>query len=211
MTLTVSSITQCTYISVESVPVTYATVLSKPAWMWGAEMGANEHGLIIGNEAVWTRLADSEKDSQGKLLGMDLLRLALERAKTASEALDVITSLLERYGQGGPCSDTMPELLYHNGFLIVDPTEAWVLETAGQEWAAEKVVAGYRNISNCLSIGTSIDRQSEKLKQTAIDRGFWDGVGEFHFAKVYGDQEKGDEARLKAGSSLLSEATKGNW
>lgn len=178
--------------------------------MWGAEMGANEHGLCIGNEAVWTRLA-ADSDRDGRLLGMDLVRLGLERAKTASEALEVITSLLERYGQGGPCSDTMPDLVYHNGFLIVDANEAWVLETTGTEWAAEKVegVAGVRNISNCLSIGTKIDRQSAKLKQTAIDRGFWDGTGDFHFANVYGDKEKGDDARLAAGKKLLEEATKG--
>lgn len=39
--------------------------------MWGAEMGANEHGLVIGNEAVWTKIDD---DKTEKLLGMDLLR-----------------------------------------------------------------------------------------------------------------------------------------
>lgn len=203
---------QCTYISVDSPSSsTYATILSKPAWMWGAEMGANEHGLAIGNEAVWTRLADPAVDAERRLLGMDLLRLALERAKTATEAVDVITSLLERYGQGGACSETttVPELLYHNGFLIVDPAEAWVLETAGREWAAERVTSPFRNISNCLSIGSTIDRQSEGLQKTAIDRGLWDGSGAFHFAQVYGDQEKGDEERLKAGRALLAEATKG--
>lgn len=34
-----------------------------------------------------------------------LHRLALERAQTASQAVDVITSLLEAHGQGGPCEE----------------------------------------------------------------------------------------------------------
>ena len=65
---------QCTYIEIAEVAHTHAVVLSKPAWMWGAEMGANEHGVVIGNEAVWTRLTGSEGSTE-RLLGMDLLRL----------------------------------------------------------------------------------------------------------------------------------------
>ena len=41
--------------------------------MWGAEMGANEHNVCIGNEAVWTKL-ESNEDSTERLLGMDLVR-----------------------------------------------------------------------------------------------------------------------------------------
>jgi len=46
-------------------------VLSRPAWLWGAEMGANDQGVCVGNEAVWTRepVCDGEA-----LLGMDLVR-----------------------------------------------------------------------------------------------------------------------------------------
>ena len=62
----------------------------------------------------------------------------------------VITGLLGAHGQGGPCSDTLPDFSYHNSFLVADPGEAWVLETAGTLWVAEKVEAGVRNISNCL-------------------------------------------------------------
>lgn len=54
---------------------TYAVILSKPAWMWGAEMGANECGVCIGNEAVWTKL-NEPGDTVERLLGMDLLRFA---------------------------------------------------------------------------------------------------------------------------------------
>lgn len=62
---------QCTYIEVDQVPETYAVVLSRPAWLWGAEMGANEHGVCIGNEAVWGREDISKEEA---LLGMDLVR-----------------------------------------------------------------------------------------------------------------------------------------
>ena len=38
---------KCTYIEVEQVEKTFSTVLSKPSWMWGAEMGANEVGIFF--------------------------------------------------------------------------------------------------------------------------------------------------------------------
>ncbi|XP_068263989.1 secernin-3 isoform X3 [Nyctibius grandis] len=64
---------ECTYIRIEQAARTHAVVLSRPAWLWGAEMGANEHGVCIGNEAVWGReeVCDGEA-----LLGMDLVRFA---------------------------------------------------------------------------------------------------------------------------------------
>ncbi|HEX9597113.1 MAG TPA: hypothetical protein VF982_09570, partial [Anaerolineales bacterium] len=45
---------QCTYVDIPQVPHTYHVLLAKPFWIWGAEMGANEHGLVIGNEALFT-------------------------------------------------------------------------------------------------------------------------------------------------------------
>lgn len=89
--------------------------------------------------------------------------------------MDVITSLLEKYGQGGPCSEHDDSHFYHNSFLIADPKEAWVLETSGKLWAAEKIESGYRNISNGLTITTKIDKQSENLPEKAKRMGLWDG------------------------------------
>uniref|UniRef100_UPI00358F3858 secernin-3 isoform X3 n=1 Tax=Myxine glutinosa TaxID=7769 RepID=UPI00358F3858 len=141
----------CTYIDIPQVSRTHAVVLSKPAWMWGAEMGANEFGVCIGNEAVWTR---EKLESEGALLGMDMLRLALERAESADQALEVLTSLLAEFGQGGLCVEGPNEhFVYHNSFLIVDHRRSWVLETAGAFWAAELVTgAGVFHAHEMMSI-----------------------------------------------------------
>ena len=67
-------------------------------------------------------------------------RLGLERATSSKEALDTITALLEAHGQGGNCQEgASPAVTHHSSFLIADHKEAWVLETAGKVWAAEKV------------------------------------------------------------------------
>ena len=137
-----------THRAIEQAEATHEIVISRPAWMWGAEMGANEHGLAIGNEALFTRVP---VESEG-LLGMDLVRIALERCTTADEALQRITWLLARHGQGGRAGYRHRGFTYHNAFLIADPNGAWLLETAGRFWAAERV-RGARSTSNVLTIG----------------------------------------------------------
>lgn len=154
---------RCTWIEIPQVGVTNAIVISRPWWMWGAEMGANEHGVVIGNEAVFTNQAKGEP----ALLGMDLLRIALERSASASEAAEVITRLLEEFGQGGPCSHERPGFTYHNSFLIADTKGAIVLETAGTRWASEEVRSGVRSISNGLSIAPFAAQYSKRLR-TAV-------------------------------------------
>ena len=138
----------CTWIDVPQVAHTHATLVSRPWWMWGAEMGTNEHGVVIGNEAVFTTAEPGDK----ALLGMDLLRLALERAATAEAAVSVMVDLLERHGQGGPCSYERTRFTYDNSFLVADPRGAYVLETAGSRWATEVVTGPGRSISNGLTI-----------------------------------------------------------
>lgn len=138
-------IIKTTYIEIEQVEHTHAILISKPSWMWGAEMGVNDCGVCIGNEAVHTKGEYSKKG----LLGMDLLRLALERANSAKMAVEIIIELLEKYGQGGNCGYEKEDY-YDNSFLIMDAKELYVLETKDKHWAVQKKEKA--NISNCLSI-----------------------------------------------------------
>ena len=149
-----ASTLQCTYIEVPQVQESYEVILSKPFQMWGAEMGINEYGVVIGNEAVFTR-ATIKKENSG-LTGMDLLRIALERSKTAYEAIQLITSLLEKYGQNACGGYKNKDFFYHNSFIIADTDQAYILETAGKSWALKKIKeAG--SISNGLQIGAEYD------------------------------------------------------
>lgn len=172
---------ECTYISIPQIEETYTVLLSKPFWMWGGEMGANEFGVTIGNEAVWSK----EPIREIGLLGMDLIRLALERSKTALEALNTITSLLEKHGQGGPCKRGKEMgRLYQNSFIIADPKEAWVLETADKFWIAEKV-KDVRTISNTLTISKEYDLIHPDLIQHSIKKGYCKSEKDFHFSKCF--------------------------
>jgi len=131
---------------------TLGCLLSRPRWCWGAEHGVNEAGVAIGNEAIYT--TDDPRHAPPALIGMDLVRLGLERAATAAGAVEVMTALLERHGQGGSGHD--PALVpggrpYWSSFLVADPAEAFVLETSGTTWMVEEV-RDVRAISNRTTI-----------------------------------------------------------
>ena len=173
---------KCTYISIPQVAKTNAVLLSKPFWMWGAEMGVNEHGLAIGNEAVFTRVPYEKGPA---LTGMDLLRLALERAATAQAAVHIITDLIQTFGQGGNCS-YRHKLFYHNSFLLADHESVWVLESAGRHWAAKRV-DGFYAISNKITLETSWDIASDDLVHFAVQKGWCRSAEDFSFARCYSD------------------------
>ncbi|MCL2654699.1 MAG: peptidase U34 [Coriobacteriia bacterium] len=150
---------RCTYVEIDQVEQTREMILCKPSWTWGAEMGVNDARVAIGNEAVFTKA----KRGAPALIGMDLLRLALERADTATGAVEVIVDLLERYGQGGNCGFDH-EFYYDNSFLVCDPEKGYVLETSGKNYAVAKITDRYA-ISNRLCIG------ADHVMQAGVDAG----------------------------------------
>jgi len=79
----------------------------------------NEHQLAIGESTFDGRR--ELKNPEGLLHYWDLMWLALKRAKTAREAITVITGLVDEYGY----------LSTGESFSIADPREVWILEMIG--------------------------------------------------------------------------------
>jgi hypothetical protein len=126
---------------------TLGVLASRPRWCWGVEHGVNEAAVAIGNASIFTTL--DPHAFPPALTGLDLVRFGLERGRSAVEALDVMTVLLEQFGQGGACqADGHP---YWSSFVVADADTAWVLETSGREWEVEEVDR-VRAISNRTSI-----------------------------------------------------------
>jgi len=174
---------RCTYIAIPQVAATARCIGSRPYWLWGFEHGLNEHGVAIGNHTVFTR---DELGAPG-LIGMDLVRLGLERAASAAQALEVMTGLIEAHGQGGS-GYADKDWPYHNSFLVADRREAWRLEASDRRWAARRVRV-LDSASNHLGIGDDWDALADGTIEHAVAQGWWpeDGPGRFDFAAAYRD------------------------
>ena len=174
---------RCQYLELPQVEETFAVVGSQPYWLWGFEHGVNEYRVAIGNETVFAK----ESLPAVGLTGMDLVRLGLERSRTADEALSVITTLIETHGQGGS-GHVHLDWPYHNAFIVADPHAAWILETSGRHWAA-RPVEDVANVSNGLALRTDWTRGSADLTAFAVHQEWWPAdAGPVDFAGAYADE-----------------------
>ncbi len=163
-------------------PPSERAILSRPGWMWGAEIGVNEHGVAIGNEAVFTRFPVPKEGRTG----MDFLRIALGVSRTADEALDLMIDLTERFTQGGKMGHRNRTFRYNSSFIIADRSTAWVFETAANLWAAKRV-RGVATISNELTIEDDFDRLHTGAYEIARKRGWAKSARAFSFKAAFSD------------------------
>ncbi len=181
------------HIVIPQASKTYEAVISRSFWTWGGELGINEHGLAVGNEAVFSNV-NPEADG---LVVTDMLRLALERAKTAREAVEIIGALVHQYGQGGNC-ELRGNSHFDGSYIFSDRSEAWILETAGKEWAARRVQS-FDSISNVMTIHKNWDLCSLSEANDKLD--FAD---QFQYEPLV--QATGARIRQRSSSGLLKQS-----
>jgi hypothetical protein len=141
-----------THVVIPQARQTHEVIIDKSFWTWGGEIGINEHGLAVGNEAIFSHAGD---DKDGLITG-DLLRLMLERAADCAEALEVFGDLLSRFGQGGNC-ELRGNSHFDSSYLVSDRRTAFVIETSGRDWAVREV-KDVGAISNAMTIGNDWQR-----------------------------------------------------
>jgi dipeptidase len=179
------STVRCSHVEIDQVAETYRVMGHSPLWCWGFEQGVNEHGVAIGNHATWSK---DPLESEPGLIGMDLVRLGLERGRDAREALEVIATLVETHGQGGSAFASEGDEGYQNSFVIADGRSAWLLETTARSWAARSVERG--GLTNRLTIGSDWQIASRDLERHALQQGFWSRDGRLDFEAAYAREDR---------------------
>lgn len=165
------------YIEIPEMAETYRFIGSKTAGRWGYGMGVNEHGVSASdndaNSRDYLQFTESLHDN-------DVIRLILERAKTAREGVDVVKALVEEYGQAW------------NGimFEIGDKDELWIVEVTGKRWAAKLYKDTYTARSNQFQLRDDYDLCADDLISFAKEMGWAEGNGEkIDFAAAYSSRE----------------------
>ncbi len=149
----------------------------------------NEHQLAIGESTFGGR--PELRDPDGLFHYWDLMQLALQRARTAREAIAVMTGLAERYGYRST----------GESFSIADPQEVWLLEMIGAGpgsgtavWVARRVPDGMLTVhANMARIGVFPRDDpdnclfSDNVESVAAAHGWFDPAagGPLDFRAVY--------------------------
>lgn len=160
---------------IPEVPVTYTTIGNM-----------NEHGLTI-SESTWG--GREELQGSGLIDYGSLIYITLERAKTAREAIDVMTSLVRDYGYASS----------GESFSIADPDEVWIMELIGKGkadkgavWVARRVpddcISGHANHSRIhkFPLKDKNTLYSPDVISFARKQGYFDGKdSDFSFSLAY--------------------------
>ena len=178
----------------------------------------NEYQVAIGETTYGGR--SELRDTTGIIDYGSLIYLALQRSRTAREAIQVMTDLVKKYGY------------YSSGesFSIADPNEVWIMELIGKGpgvtgavWVARQIpdgyISGHANHARITTFPIQKKNNFNDPNQTtyhspdvidyAREMGYFDGKDkDFSFSDVYAPLDFGGarfcEARVYAGFNRVA-------
>jgi secernin len=181
---------------------TFTVLAGQSAGEWGYRHGVNEHGVAVGCAALRTKFACSD----AALSGPELARLALERSRSACQAVDWLTDLTHRFGQGDATDDGAAD----SAFLVADGAEAFTVETSGRYWVCQEA-RQVRAVSDVPTVHQDWDRICAGLSGEAIARGWWDADGsKLDFAAALAARRDETALRRWGRATLLLEQQNGH-
>ncbi len=154
----------------------------------------NEHQLSVG-ETTCKAKVDNVEPATGKRIfySSTLARIALERCTRSKEAVELVGTLIDKYGY------------YGTGECLVfgDPEEAWVIEMCGYAedgtdglWVARRIADNELFVSsNSFRIGIVKKHSPDMLYSSNLfkvckDKGWWsESDGDLHWSKTVGGGE----------------------
>lgn len=168
--------------------------IPQPSETYNVIGNMNEHQVVIG-ETTWggrEELADTT--GQAVMDYGSLIYVALERAKTAREAIDIMTDLVDKYGYASE----------GESFTIADKNEVWVMDMIGKGaekgavWIAVRIpdnaISGHANEPRIRKVDLKDKknvRYSKDMISFARKRGYFSGKdADFSFADVYCEHDK---------------------
>jgi dipeptidase len=170
----------------------------------------NEHQLAIAETTFGGRAELT--DTTGLIDYGSLIYIALQRAKTAREAIKVMTNLVDTYGY---CSGG-------ESFSIADPNEVWIMEMIGKGagnkgavWVAVKIPDGYVSAHANQARITTFPKEGNDVMYSkdaisfATENGYYKGTNkDFSFADAYAPLNysaiRGCEARVWSAFRILN-------
>lgn len=177
-----------------SVPLGYIPQVSRTYAYFDANYGLiNEHQLSMGECTDKAKVHPEPEPGKRIFYSAELSRVALERCKTAREAVKLMGELIEKYGYYGT-GETL---------VVADPQEGWVMEMCGYDmngsggvWAAQRVPDDeFFAAANQFRI-RDLRKNDENMMfsanvfDIAREKGWWKPEdGPLDWAKVFGDGE----------------------
>jgi dipeptidase len=178
----------------KSKPLGYIPQVAHTYAYFDANYGImNEHQVSIGECTNKAKVTPEPEPGKRIFYSAELSRVALERSKTAREAILIMGELIEKYGYYGT-GETL---------LVADPNEGWVMEMSGDDkdgtsgvWIAQRVpddaffVAANQFRIREVQKDSPDMLYSANIFEVAQGNGWWHpSDGPLDWASVYGDGE----------------------